>query len=165
MAATKKPAPSPELAELGLDFDLSTPDGVEAAYKRMQVMNMLEQMTERQTRKDQLKADRERLYRDFQQAQKDLRHRQRVCQHRKGGKNNKFAKGNAADYSVIQNTYPTGEIGIICTRCALEVRKPSRELKRSDPEAYKEQWAKWVEWSNFPTDNTPSGSKIFEIAA
>lgn len=164
MAPKKSPAIE-GLEELGLDFDLSTPEGVEAAYKRMQVLNMIEQMQEKKKRAQTLEEERIRRFRDYQQSLKDILHRQRVCQHRKGGKNNKFARGNSADYSVIQNTYPTGDQGIMCTRCGLEVRKPSKQLKKDDPEAYSKAWAKWVEWSNFPTDNTPSGGKIFDIAA
>lgn len=163
MAKNQKITALPELAELGLDFDLSTPEGVEAAFKRMQVMTMIEQMQERNARKNQLAADRARTYSDYLQSQKDISHRQRVCQHRKGGKNNLFAKGNAADYSVIQNTYPEGTIAIQCTRCGKEVKKPLRLLRLTDPKEYAAQWEEWVKWSNFPTDNTPSGSKIFEI--
>ncbi len=154
MATTKK---------TNVPADLIDADQVEIEFKRMQIQVMREQMEERQQRKERLQADRERNMRDFKASQRDLDHRQRVCKHRKGGRNNNFAKGNSADYSVVQNTYPNGSQGVMCTRCGKEVRKPDVELKQKDPKAYAEAWALWVEWSGFPTDNSPSGSKIFEI--
>lgn len=142
---------------------LDSPEAIELEFKRMQIEVMREQMQERQERKDRLQHDRERRYHDFLQSQRDTAHRQRVCQHRKGGRDNKFAKGNAADYSVIMNTYPDGSQCVSCTRCGKEVWKPKAELRKSNPKLFREEWELWLTWSNFPTDNTPSGSKIFEI--
>jgi acetyl-CoA carboxylase carboxyltransferase component len=143
--------------------DLTTPEGIELSYKLMQVELMQEQMNERRERKERLEHDRQQRYRDFLKSQEETRHRQRVCRHKKGGKNNNFALGNAADSSVVQNTYPDGRVCIMCTRCGKEVWQPTRELKKSDPAVYAEQLKLWQEWSHLSTDNTPSGSKVFEI--
>ena len=143
--------------------ELTTAEQVELEYKRMQIEVMREQMGERQQRRERLNADRERAIRDFKASMRDQEHRQRTCQHRKGGRNNNFAKGNAADYSVRMNTYPCGEQSVACTRCGKEVWKPEKALKKTNPTLYAEMWKAWVEWSGFPTDNSPSGSKIFEI--
>jgi hypothetical protein len=45
------------------------------------------------------------------------------------------------------------------------VWKPEPSLKKTDPEAYAEQLAKFRLYAGYPTDNTPSGSKVFEITA
>ena len=136
---------------------------IELEYKRMQVEMMREQMAERQERRDRMEHDRKRRYADFLKSQEELERRQRVCQHKKGGKNNNFARGNSADHSVIQNTYPDGRVCIQCTRCGKEVWQPARELKKTNPKLYAQQLELWRTWLAFPTDNTPSGGKIFEI--
>jgi hypothetical protein len=90
-------------------------------------------------------------------------HKQTICKHRKGGRNNQFAKGTAAEYSVILNTYPTGQMCFTCTRCGKEVWKPEKKLKKSEPKRYAAMWEEWQKWAEYPTDNSPSGGKIFEI--
>lgn len=140
-----------------------SPEWIELEFKRLQVELMQEQINDRRDVKARLEADRERAVKDFRKSAQELAHRQRICQHRKGGKNNNFAKGNSADYSIVQNTYPDGRICISCTRCGKEVWRPDVSLRKQDPKAYQEQWTEWQKWSSLPTDNTPSGSKIFEI--
>lgn len=138
---------------------------VELEFKRLQIEIMRSQIEKQNDLKDRNQKSRERQLIEFKKAQQVMAQRQRVCQHRKGGKDNRFAKGNDANYSVITNTYPCGEICVSCTRCGTEVWKPDRKLKKTDPELYATMLAKFREWSNYPTDNTPSGSKIFEIAS
>jgi len=138
---------------------------IELEFKRLQIEIMRGQIATANDLKERNAANRERQVIEFKKAQATIAQRQRVCQHRKGGKDNRFAKGNDANYSVITNTYPCGEICISCTRCGLEVWKPDKKLKAKDPELYASMLAKFREWSNFPTDNTPSGTKIFEIAS
>jgi len=144
---------------------VSDADEVELEFKRLQIEIMREQITDRNNRKDRAKEMREKAAADMVRAQQEREHRQRVCKHRKGGRDNRFANGNDANYSVITNTYPTGQICLMCTRCGTEVWKPELALKKTDPKKYAEMMAKFKEWSSFPTDNTPSGSKIFEISA
>jgi len=144
---------------------VSEADEIELEFKRLQIAIMKEQIEASNDKKERSAAARERQMIEFKKAQASLAAKQRVCQHRKGGRDNRFAKGNDANYSVITNTYPCGEICISCTRCGMEVWKPDRKLKKANPELYASMLAKFREWSNFPTDNTPSGTKIFEIAS
>ena len=144
---------------------VSEAEEVELEFKRLQIEIMREQIAASNDRKDRSARARERQVIEFKKAQAAMQARQRVCQHRKGGKDNRFAKGNDSNYSVITNTYPCGEICVMCTRCGMEVWKPDKKLKASDPELYRTMLVKFREWSNFPTDNTPSGTKIFEIAS
>lgn len=136
---------------------------IELQWKQLQIEELQEKINDRNERRARLEALRRQQIEDFTKAQQLIAARQRVCKHRKGGKNNRFADGNDNNYSVIRNTYPTGEIAIMCTRCFKEVRKPDPRTRKEDPEAYAKKLAEWKEWDNFPTDNSPSGGKIFEI--
>ena len=144
---------------------VSEAEEIELEFKKLQIEIMREQIAASNDKKNRSAHDREHQLIEFKKAQAALQQRQRVCQHRKGGKDNRFARGNDANYSVITNTYPCGEMCITCTRCQMEVWKPDKKLKKADPELYASMLAKFREWSNFPTDNTPSGTKIFEIAS
>jgi len=143
----------------------SSADEVELEYKRLQVEVMREQMQERSDQKMRKQIRREQALAEQKKGEEERLRRQRVCKHRKGGRDNKFAAGNDQNYSVITNTYPTGQICVSCTRCGKEVWRPDLALKKSDPEKYKAMMAEFREWVNYPTDNTPSGGKVFEITA
>ena len=138
-------------------------EDVEREWKRLQVEELREKLQARRDERQRLEDLRARQLRDFKKGQEILARRQRACKHRKGGKNNQFANGNDNNYSVIRNTYPTGEVAIMCTRCFMEVRRPDPRERKKDPEGYSERLTLWKEWDSFPTDNTPSGGKIFEI--
>ncbi len=136
---------------------------IELRWKLAQAEEIEERLLERRQKKEQLGELRVRQLEDFKKAQQEMARRQRVCRHRKGGKNNQFANGNDNNYSVIRNTYPLGREVIMCTRCHKEVERPDAKLRKTDPERYKLMAAEWNEWSRFPTDNSPSGGKIFEV--
>jgi hypothetical protein len=138
-------------------------DAIELRYKELLVDQMEEEIANRRDRKERAAADRKRQYEDFQKNAAVMLRRQQICKHRKGGKNNQFWNGNSNDYSINKNIYPTGEEVLFCTRCGKEVRKPDRALKKTNPERYAQMWEEWKAWSALPTDNTPSGSKIFEV--
>lgn len=142
---------------------LSRADEIELRWKELQIEDMEERIQARRERQERAKADRERQYQDFKKGEAIKRHRQTICKHRKGGRNNNFWNGNSQDYSINRNTYPTGREVIFCTRCGKEVEKPARELKKTEPKLYAQMWEEWKVWSSYPTDNSPSGSKIFEI--
>lgn len=143
--------------------EMSRAEEVELRYKELQIEEMEESMRQRKERREMLKRERDRQYQDFLKAQAFTRHKQAICKHRKGGKDNKVWNGNSQDYSINKNIYPTGREVIMCTRCGKEVEKPDRRLKKTDPELYRSMWDEWKTWSAFPTDNSPSGSKQFEI--
>lgn len=141
----------------------SKADEIELRWKQLQIEEMEERIAERLERKKRLKDERERQYQDFLKSEAQRLHKQTICKHRKGGSDNKFWNGNSPNYSIIDNTYPTGQQALMCTRCGKEVWKPPRMLAKTDPERYAEMWAEWKLWKSYPTDNTPSGSKIFEV--
>lgn len=136
---------------------------IELRWKQLQIEDMEERITARREQKERLASDRQRQYEDFRKNEAVKAHRQQICKHRKGGRNNQFWNGSSNDYSINKNVYPTGEEVITCTRCGKEVRKPDRSLRKTDPKLYAQMWEEWKLWSNYPTDNTPSGSKIFEV--
>lgn len=136
---------------------------IELEWKRLQVEELRAKIQERNDRYERLEATRRKQLADFEKAQQVLAARQRVCKHRKGGRDNKFHNGNDNNYSVIRNTYPTGETAIMCTRCFKEVRRPDPRKRKENPELYKQQLEEWRLWDSYPTDNSPSGGKIFEI--
>lgn len=140
-------------------------DDIELRWKLAQAQEIEERLAERQQKKDQLVELRARQAEDFKKAQAELARKQRVCRHRKGGKNNQFANGNDNNYSVIRNIYPLGREVIMCTRCHKEVERPAPALRKADPEKYKLMLDEWNEWSRFPTDNSPSGGKVFEVVS
>ena len=136
---------------------------IELEWKRLQIEELREKIEARNLRKSQIEAQRRQQLQDFEKSQRIAAALQRVCKHRKGGRDNKFANGNDNNYSVIRNTYPTGETVIMCTRCRKEVRRPDPRERKANPELYKQQLEEWRLWDSFPTDNSPSGGKIFEI--
>ena len=144
-------------------YTASEAENIELRWKEMQIAEMDERLAERKDRRDRMDATRRKQIDDFHKAQAEIARRQRICKHRKGGKDNRFGDGNGTNYSVNQNTYPDGRVVIMCTRCGKEVEKPDRKLRKTDPDRYAAMLAEWNEWSRFPTDNTPSGSKMFEV--
>jgi hypothetical protein len=143
----------------------SEAEAIELRYKELQIADIEERLNERKERRERMDATRQKQANDFRKGQMEMARRQAVCKHRKGGKDNRFADGNATNYSVNRNIYPTGREVIMCTRCGKEVEKPEQKLRKTDPDRYKAMFAEWQEWSRFPTDNSPSGTKIFEVVA
>lgn len=144
-------------------YSASEADAIELRWKELQISEFEDRLQERKERKERMAATRRKQAEDFNRAQAATVRLQARCKHRKGGKDNHFADGNANNYSINRNTYPTGREVIMCTRCGKEVEKPDRALKKTDPERYALMVAEWNEWSRFPTDNSPSGGKIFEV--
>lgn len=144
---------------------VSEAEEIELQFKRLQIEMMQEEIDKRNEKKARSAEQRERAVIEFKKGQQITARIQARCQHRKGGRDNRFAKGNDQNFSVITNTYPCGEICVSCTRCGKEVWRPDKKLKKTDPELYASMLAEFRTWSNFPTDNTPSGSKIFELAS
>lgn len=142
---------------------LSRADEIELRWKELQIEEMEERIAQRVERRKRLQEERQRQYQDFLKSEAVRQHRQTICKHRKGGIDNKFWNGNSPNYSIIENTYPHGAICIMCTRCGKEVWKPPRQLRIEDPARYADMWAEWKLWKSYPTDNTPSGSKLFEV--
>lgn len=142
---------------------LTEAEAIELEWKRLQIEELREKIAARAEARERLEQLRSKQLRDFKKAQEQIAARQRSCKHRKGGKDNRFSNGNDNNYSVIKNTYPAGEVGIMCTRCFKEVRRPHPSERKTDPKGYAERLALWREWDSMPTDNSPSGGKIFEI--
>lgn len=136
---------------------------IELEFKRLQIELMKVQVQGILTKKEGDQENRRKMIADMRKAEAERLHRQRICKHRKGGRNNNFAKGDSANYSIIQNTYPMGDVCISCTRCGKEVWRPSLKLRKTNPKLYQSMLEEWQLFSSYPTDNSPSGSKIFEV--
>lgn len=143
--------------------DMSEIERVELEWKKLQIEELKEKLEARRNQIERLTALRDRQIEDFKKGQAEIARRQRVCLHRKGGRNNQFARGDSNNACVVRNTYPNGDVTIMCTRCFKEVKRPDRELRKRDPGLYKQQLEEWQKWDALPTDNSPSGGKIFEI--
>jgi hypothetical protein len=146
--------PSKELTEM---------EQVELDFKKLQVRRMRNEMQAEEERAATLAAQRAQQVADFKKSEMMKLRKQAQCKHRKGGRNNNFAKGTDANYSININTYPDGKMVIMCTRCGKEVEKPNPKLRKTDRKLYDAMWAEWQKWLEYPTDNSPSGSKIFEL--
>jgi hypothetical protein len=142
---------------------MSESEKIELEWKQLQVEELREKIQNRRDERDRMKSRRERQLLDFQNGERLTRQMQTVCKHRKGGRDNRFLKGNDVNFSIIRNTYPTGLEVIMCTRCRKEVAKPDPRDRKKNPTLYAEQLAEWRKWDDLPTDNSPSGGKIFEI--
>lgn len=136
---------------------------IELEWKKLQVEELRGKLQARRDEIARLERLRTKQVADFKRGQAELLRRQAICKHRKGGRDNRFANGNDNNASVITNTYPTGETVMMCTRCFKEVRRPDPKLRKQDPKLYEAQFAEWRLWQAMPTDNSPSGGKIFEI--
>jgi hypothetical protein len=132
------------------------------------------QIQEAKERMDAAKArreDRKRKAAAYQEAlaaeQTSREQTAEECTHKKGGKvgvsggMEALYKGNDQNYSVVKHTLPLGETVVICQRCPKVWRKPSDELKKADPKAYKEALQEYQWATRLPTDNEPSGSQNF----
>ena len=138
-------------------------EAIELRWKQLQIEDMEERIAERRDKKERAEANRARQIADWKKGEAERLRRQAVCKHRKGGKDNRFANGNGANYSINMNTYPDGRQVIFCTRCGKEVEKPNPKLRKTDPDLYAKMWAEWQLWMSYPTDNAPSGGKLFEV--
>jgi hypothetical protein len=144
---------------------LSEFEQVDLEFKKMQILLFRQQLQEREDKLARLEVTRERQVADWLKGQAREQRKQASCKHRKGGRNNNFAKGDGNSYSINLNTYPTGRKIISCTRCGKEVEQPNRSLKKANPKLYADMWAEWVRWNDFPTDNSPSGGQVFTVDA
>jgi hypothetical protein len=142
---------------------MSESEKIELEWKQLQIEELREKIQSRREAKELAAQRRAQQLQDFEKGQELTLRKQAACKHRKGGRDNRFLKGNDANFSVIRNTYPTGEEALMCTRCQKEVWKPNPRDRKKDPKAYAENLALWRLWDEMPTDNSPSGGKIFEI--
>jgi len=92
---------------------------------------------------------------------------QAQCHHRKGGRGlNWRLNGNDPNYSVVQHTLSHGPTLIICQRCKKEWLPPAplkRGASTEERAAYKTQLAEYRWASALPTDNEPSGTRLFDV--
>lgn len=89
------------------------------------------------------------------------------CWHRKGGKGtSQLYMGNDINYAVVTHTLSHGETIVVCQRCAYVWRPPKKLAKKATAEEralHAQQLAEYRRALNFPTDNTPSGTVLFQI--
>ena len=133
-------------------------------HMREQTAIWREERAEREERKSRIQARRDQVKRDVEATEKKRTSIRKRCKHLKGGKNNNFAKGQSSDHCVVDNTYPDGKREIICSRCGDLAVMPTRAMRKEMTEAeFKAAQEKWKIWSEFITDNEPSGSQVFLI--
>lgn len=89
------------------------------------------------------------------------------CVHRKGGKGTaQIYMGNDANYAVITHTLSHGPTIVVCQRCGNEWKQPEPLPPKATPEQkaqYKADLAEYRRALNFPTDNEPSGTVLFNF--
>jgi hypothetical protein len=137
---------------------------VDLEMRRVQLALQKEQLAEINERKERRRAKLEKQAADIEANRRNRAQRQASCKHKKGGRNRPgLARGTDANYAVVVNTMPTGEVIVICQRCAKKWEAPTAELKRSDPAAFAIQMAEYRRALEFPTDNEPSGTQLFLI--
>ena len=102
------------------------------------------------------------------------RMRAQMCPHRKGGKNIEgLDNGNSPDFAVIKHTLSHGGVIIVCQRCqniweapvppkVAGMDKKSAEYKTLVA-AYKAELVEYQRALNFPTNNEPSGTRLFAV--
>ena len=143
--------------------ELTEFEKVDLEFKKMQIAQMREAMKDRDEARARLDTRRAMQVSEYKKGEAEKARRQSICKHRKGGRNNKFAAGDGNQFSINKNTYPDGKEVMMCTRCWKEVEKPHRSLRKSNPKLFEAMWAEWVKWNEYPTDNSPSGGKLFEF--
>jgi len=136
---------------------------IEAEYKLELIRDMQDKRKKKAEDLAELQRQQQRRIDDMKKDLLARSQRQAKCKHKKGGRNNNFAKGNSADYSININTYPDGTQIAACTRCGAERTRPTSRLKKKNPQLYADMMKAWNEWSEYTTDNSPSGSQIFLI--
>lgn len=137
---------------------------IDLQLKRLNLELVTEQLQTLQHQKEAKRLKLQQQERDIREtnAQKELR--QARCRHKKGGRNKEgLDRGNSADYAVIQNTFPAGNVEVMCQRCHKEWRVPLLELKATNPDLYLKQLREYRIALEWPTDNEPSGTQIFLI--
>lgn len=87
------------------------------------------------------------------------------CSHRKGGKNLEgMLNGQSGYYAVVKHTLPLGEQMVVCQRCTKVWERPIKADFKTAAE-YKVALEEYKRAINFPTDNEPSGTRMFVLTA
>jgi hypothetical protein len=137
---------------------------LDLAMKRASLELVQSQLTEFEEKKAQRKRRLQKAEFDLAESNRQKALREANCKHRKGGRNKEgLDKGNGSDYSVIQNTYPAGDVQVMCQRCGATWDNPSLELKATDPALYEKRLREYRRALEWPTDNEPSGTQLFLI--
>jgi hypothetical protein len=138
---------------------------IELEIKRVNLDLLKEQLETLNGKKESRRLIMQRQDRDLKKNEELKQRRESNCKHKKGGRNKAgIDKGNSPNYAIIHNTYPAGEVEMMCQRCGKEWKMPPIELKAENPAAYlsalKEYNTVRFDW---PTDNEPSGTQLFLI--
>lgn len=134
------------------------------AKERLELEHLMMTVENERARRDGIIRAHKQQQELLLEAQRQDRARQERCYHKKGGKNREgLDHGNDNNYSVWKHMYPWGEVGVLCSRCGKDWRKPSAELRATDPKAFAKQMAEYIEAINYPTDNEDSGTALFSF--
>lgn len=137
---------------------------VDLEIKRLSLELQQEQLQQLRDTKAARRLKLQKAEEDLAENVRQQEMREQNCKHRKGGRNKEgLNKGNSPNYAVIQNTFPNGEVRVICQRCGKAWEQPSLDLKAEKPTLYNQQLRDYQRALEFPTDNEPSGTQIFLI--
>jgi len=134
-------------------------------------MLQLEEARDAAAQRKQAKVERENRAKAIQASLKrDNANQERiqsVCQHRKGGKGTaQMYMGNDTNFAVVTHTCSHGPTIVVCQRC-LKVWRPPEDLPRrataEQRAKYRVDLAEYRRALNFPTDNEPSGTVLFQF--
>jgi hypothetical protein len=152
-----------------------TIEQLEIEERKYRLQLLKEQVAKIQTEKDTNARNRKAQADTEERNRKNVAMDQARCKHKKGGRDvSGIFDGNSENYAVMKHTEPWGETYIKCQRCGKEVRDPffmMRKLnpekviafKKKNPARYLRAMKEYRRWASLPTDNSPSGSQIFNI--
>ena len=134
------------------------------------------QLEETRERVEQMRSRRESKLRraaaranDVNRAEARKKAQAEACWHKKGGKGvENLSHGTDNYYAVVKHQLCHGPIIVICQRCPKVWEPPPVELNKRNATAaqkaeYKRLYEEYVWAVNLPTDNTMSGTQLFQI--
>ena len=151
------PKNDPELSALDAERER-----IDLELKVLQLEDLRDTVERRRAQKSQKKQSRDATEAALADSRAQQLAREQECPHRKGGKDMEGLRfGNSQNFSVIKHMLAHGEVFVLCQRCHKEWRRPDRALLK--PEAYAEAMREYRRALDLPTDNVPSGTRLFAV--
>lgn len=158
------PALTPEQKEL-LELQLRKAR-LETEFAEAQLQDMRDRLDERKLKKEQFSSRSVENGKTLAQTQAVEEGVQARCNHRKGGNGLGGyinGQGNDPNYAVLKHTMMNGDIHVRCMRCGKTWKPVLRTWFETD-ETYIKAYTEYEAAKNFPTNNSPSGSVIFQFS-
>lgn len=130
---------------------------------QLQLDEMRENRDRRLAQRDQKQRNQKAFEASLAEGRAIAQMAQDGCPHKKGGKDMAGLHfGSSPNYAVIKHTLPMGEVLVLCQRCMKEWRRPIASEFDSKRD-YQVELKVYREALNFPTDNVPSGTHMFQL--